>query len=72
MTGTQETLATGEELDAIVRGLGVPPEHVRVFTPLAGRREENVRIIREEIEYRGTSVLIARRPCVQAKRRGVV
>ncbi|MBM4395013.1 MAG: indolepyruvate ferredoxin oxidoreductase [Deltaproteobacteria bacterium] len=71
MTGTQETLATGEELDAIVRGLGVPPEHVRVFTPLAGRREENVRIIREEIEYKGTSVLIARRPCVQAKRRGV-
>jgi len=72
MTGTQESLASGEGLDQIVRGLGVPAEHICVFTPIASKREENIRMIREQIEYKGTSVLIARRPCVQAKRRGVV
>lgn len=70
MTGTQETLATGEALDRIVLGLGVAPEHMRVITPVNSKREENIRTIREEIEFPGTSVIIARRPCVQAKKKG--
>jgi indolepyruvate ferredoxin oxidoreductase alpha subunit len=69
MTGTQETMATGDDLVNIVLGLGVPREHVRTFNPLARLREENLRLIREEIAYHGLSVLIAQRPCIQAKRR---
>ncbi len=72
MTGTQETLATGEDLDRIVAGLGVAKGHVHVFNPIKSKWDENLKLIRAEIEYQGTSVLIARRPCVQAKRRGVV
>jgi indolepyruvate ferredoxin oxidoreductase alpha subunit len=70
MTGTQETMATGESLDRIVLGLGVAREHVHVLNPVNSKREENVRIIRAEVEHKGTSVIIARRPCVQAKRKG--
>jgi indolepyruvate ferredoxin oxidoreductase alpha subunit len=72
MTGTQETLATGKDLDDMVRGLGVKPEHLRVLVPVRSQREANVAAIREEVEHPGTSVVILRRPCVQAKRRGVI
>ncbi len=69
MTGTQKTLATGEELERIVTGLGVDPGHLRVITPLSRHHDENVAIIKEEIEHRGLSVIIARRACIQIKKR---
>ena len=70
MTGTQETMATGQRLVELIVGLGAPREHVRPLVPLPRNHEENVRLIREEIEYEGLSVLIAQRPCVQIKRKG--
>ena len=69
MTGTQETMATGERLDSVLLGLGVSPDHLKVINPLPKYRDENVRTIRAEIEHKGLSVVIARRPCIQAKRR---
>ena len=69
MTGTQETMATGERLVELVVGLGVPREHVRIFVPLPKNHKENVGLIREEIEYKGLSVLISQRPCIHLKRR---
>ncbi len=69
MTGTQETMATGDELVNLVKGLGVHPEHVRLMDPLAKNHEASVQLIREEIEYEGLSVIISRRACIQMKRR---
>ena len=64
MTGTQETLVTGERLVKIVEGLGVPPEHIRVIDPLPKDHAVNVRVLREEIDHRGLSVVVARRTCI--------
>jgi indolepyruvate ferredoxin oxidoreductase alpha subunit len=69
MTGTQETLTTGDDLVKLVLGLGVPEAHVRLLDPLPKHHEENTRIIREEIDYEGLSVIIPRRICVQYRRR---
>lgn len=69
MTGTQETLATGQDLVDMVLGLGVDKDHVRVINPVKSKYEENLAIVKEEIEYKGLSVIIARRPCVQWMRR---
>jgi indolepyruvate ferredoxin oxidoreductase alpha subunit len=69
MTGTQDTLATGQDLVDIVLGLGVKKEHVRVINPVKSRFDENLAIVREEIAHKGLSVIIARRPCVQWVRR---
>lgn len=69
MTGGQETMATGERLVELVVGLGVPREHVCTLVPLPRNHEENVRLIREEIEYEGLSVLVLQRPCIHLKRR---
>jgi len=64
MTGGQDSHALGR-LEDICRGLGVEPEHIRVFTPLKKNHEEMVKIMKEEFEYQGVSVLIPRRECIQ-------
>ncbi len=69
MTGTQETMATGQRLVELVVGLGAPREHVRPFVPHPRNHEANVRLIREELEYEGLSVLIPQRACIHLKRK---
>ncbi|MDR0749932.1 MAG: indolepyruvate ferredoxin oxidoreductase [Tannerellaceae bacterium] len=64
MTGGQDSAGTGR-LEAICEGIGVEPGHIRVMVPLKKNYEEMKQIIREEIEYKGVSVLIPRRECVQ-------
>lgn len=64
MTGGQDSLGLGK-LEDIVAGLGVEKNHIRIITPLPKNHEENVRIMREEMEYRGLSVVISRRECIQ-------
>lgn len=68
MTGGQDSAGTNK-FEAICRGLGVDPAHVRVVVPLAKNMEEITRIIREEIEYEGVSVIIPRRECIQTLNR---
>ncbi len=69
MTGGQPSYATGGSLQSLVRGVGVPEDHIRTITPLAKNLDENMRIIKEEIEYRGLSVIIPTRACIHEARR---
>ena len=64
MTGGQDSAGTGR-LEAICAGLGVDPAHIRVVVPLKKNYEEMKQIIREEINYKGVSVIIPRRECIQ-------
>ncbi len=68
MTGGQDSAGTGK-LDAICLGLGVEPDHVRVVVPLPKHMEEIKQVLREEVAYNGTSVVIARRECIQTLKR---
>ncbi len=68
MTGGQDSAGTGR-LEQICCGLGVQPEHVRVVVPLPKNMDEIKQVLREEIDYPGTSVLIARRECIQTLKR---
>lgn len=68
MTGGQDSAGTGR-LEAICFGLGVEPEHVRVVVPLPKNMEEIKQVLREEVAYNGTSVVIARRECIQTLKR---
>ncbi len=68
MTGGQDSAGTNK-FEAICCALGVEPEHVRVVVPLPKNMEEITRIIREEIEYQGVSVVIPRRECIQTAAR---
>ena len=68
MTGGQDSAGTGR-LEAICEGLGVPKEHIRTIVPLPVNYPEMERVIREEIEYHGVSVIISRRECIQTAKR---
>jgi indolepyruvate ferredoxin oxidoreductase alpha subunit len=68
MTGCQETILPSERLRAIVLGVGVESEHVIEIESTKMRLAENVAAIRREIEYRGPSVIIAKRECLEAIR----
>ncbi len=68
MTGGQDSAGTNK-YEAICIGLGVAPEHVRVVVPLPKNMPEITRILKEEIEYNGVSVIIPRRECMQTLQR---
>lgn len=63
MTGGQDSAATGH-IEEICKGVGVSEEHIHVIRPLKKYHEENLRIIKDEMAYRGVSVVIPRRECV--------
>ncbi len=64
MTGGQESAAFNHIEDICV-GLGVDPDHVKVITPLVKNHEKNLKLVRDELKYRGVSVIIPRRACVR-------
>ena len=64
MTGGQDSAGT-HKYEAICLALGVEREHLHVVVPLPKNMEEITRIIREELEYKGVSVIIPQRECMQ-------
>ncbi|HRY33562.1 MAG TPA: thiamine pyrophosphate-dependent enzyme [Bacteroidales bacterium] len=64
MTGGQPSAATGR-IEAICKGLGVEDTHIIVLNPSPKYHEENLAIMKKELEYQGVSVIIPRRECIQ-------
>jgi len=64
MTGGQDSSAIGKIYD-ICKGIGVNEKHIRVIEPLKKNVNDNIAILQEEFEYKGVSVIIAQRECVQ-------
>ncbi|TRZ70150.1 MAG: indolepyruvate ferredoxin oxidoreductase [Bacteroidetes bacterium] len=63
MTGGQTSAGEGR-LEDICKGVGVEESHIRVIKPLKKFHEENIKIMKEELDYPGVSVIIPRRECV--------
>ena len=68
MTGGQDSAGTSR-LEAICLGLGVSKEHLHVVVPLPKNMEAITALLRQEMDYHGLSVVIARRECIQTLRR---
>ena len=68
MTGGQDSAGTNK-FEAICRGLGLSDEHLKVVVPLPKNMPEITQIIRDEINYKGTSVIMPRRECMQTLQR---
>ena len=68
MTGGQKSHATNR-LESICAGLGVEKEHIRVINPLRKYHGENTEVMKEEILYKGVSVIISQRECIQTAAR---
>ena len=70
MTGGQHSSALGL-IEKIVLGLGLPEDRLKLVTPLKKYHAENVEILREAFQHKGTSVIVFRRECVQTAARRV-
>ena len=70
MTGGQQSSACGL-IEKIVIGLGLPEDRLKVVTPLKKYHAENVEILREALQRKGTSVIVFRRECIQTAARRV-
>lgn len=68
MTGGQDSQGTGK-LEDICLGLGADPAHVRTIDSLPKNHDDMMKMFREEIDYKGLSVVVSRRECIQTARR---
>lgn len=64
MTGGQDSAGDGK-YETIVTALGVDPDHVKTVNPVPANMEKITAMIREEIAYKGVSVIIPRRECMR-------
>jgi len=67
MTGGQDSSAVGR-LKNICLGIGVSPGHLKTIVPLKKNHENNVALLRDELLFKGVSVVISERPCVRLSR----
>lgn len=68
MTGGQDSQGTGK-IEQICLGLGAHPDHVRTIDSLPKLHDDMMTLFRDEINYPGLSVIVARRECIQTARR---
>lgn len=66
MTGAQPTILPANRFEAVVKGVGVDPEHVKTIRAHRTEHENNVAIIRKELSHDGPSVIILVRECIEA------
>lgn len=66
MTGCQDTILPSEALAKLVLGLGVDPGHLLLLEAKRSSLETNAELLRKEILYRGVSVVIFKRECIEA------
>jgi indolepyruvate ferredoxin oxidoreductase alpha subunit len=70
MTGGQDSSAFGR-IESICEGAGVDPKHIHVIEALPKNHEKLVELIRQELAYKGVSVIIPRRECLQKSARRI-
>jgi indolepyruvate ferredoxin oxidoreductase alpha subunit len=69
MTGCQPTMVPSENLRALLLGCGVKQEHLLELEARKHLVDENAARLKKEIEYRGLSVAVFKRECLEAARK---
>jgi indolepyruvate ferredoxin oxidoreductase alpha subunit len=69
MTGCQQTALGSDKLRPLILGLGLKSEHLLELEAKKQFLEENSVKLKKEIEYRGLSVVIFKRECLEAFRK---
>jgi indolepyruvate ferredoxin oxidoreductase alpha subunit len=69
MTGCQPTMVPSGNLRALLLGCGVKHEHLLELEARKHLVEENTARLKKEIEYRGLSVVVFKRECLEAARK---
>ena len=71
MTGQQPSQAL-DQVERLVRGMGIPESQLQVLTPLPKQHDANVKALEAALQHPGPSVVVFKRECIQSLRRGVL
>ncbi len=71
MTGQQPTVMVNS-LPGIAASIGFKPEHIHELIPLPKYHKKNVEKLVKILKYSGPDIIIFKRDCVQAKRKGLI
>ncbi|MDR0403695.1 MAG: indolepyruvate ferredoxin oxidoreductase [Treponema sp.] len=69
MTGCQPTALASDKLKALILGTGLDPAHYAELEALGRNIDENAARLKSEACYRGLSVVVFRRECLEAARK---
>jgi indolepyruvate ferredoxin oxidoreductase alpha subunit len=69
MTGCQPTMVPSEKLRSLLLGCGVKQEHLLELEARKQLVDENAARLKAEMEYRGLSVVVFKRECLEAARK---
>jgi indolepyruvate ferredoxin oxidoreductase, alpha subunit len=69
MTGCQPTMVPSEKLRSLLLGCGVKQEHLLELEARKQLVDENAGRLKKEMEYRGLSVVVFKRECLEAARK---
>ena len=70
MTGQQPTIATDIVAD-IAKAVGFNEENIHHLIPLAKNHNENVNVLEKILRHDGPDLVIFKRECIQAFRKGI-
>ncbi|WP_243302809.1 thiamine pyrophosphate-dependent enzyme [Geothrix oryzisoli] len=71
MTGQQPSQAL-DQVERMVRGMGVPDDQIQVLLPVPKQHDANVAAVAAALQHPGPSVVVFRRECIQSIRRGLL
>ena len=71
MTGQQPTVMI-DSLTGISKSVGFSQEHIHELIPLPKYHKENVKTLIKVLKHQGPDVIIFKRDCIQAKRKGLI
>jgi indolepyruvate ferredoxin oxidoreductase alpha subunit len=66
MTGAQPTIMPSSSLEGVLKGVGVESEHLVVLRAHRNEHDKNVAAIKKELAYKGPSVIVMVRECIEA------
>jgi indolepyruvate ferredoxin oxidoreductase alpha subunit len=69
MTGCQETILPSSRIRELILGLGLKREHLLELEAKKQLADSNAALLKREVEYRGVSVVIFTRECLEAARK---
>jgi indolepyruvate ferredoxin oxidoreductase alpha subunit len=69
MTGCQNAIFPSDKLKGLILGCGVDPDHVIELEAKKQHIVENAEKLKREVQYRGLSVIVFRRECLEAVRK---
>ena len=69
MTGGQPSIMSSSRLERLIQALGVNADHFHVLNAHPRFTDANAEVIRNEITYRGLSVIVAVRECIETARK---